>query len=57
MDFLYKVNMVGLFFLHFIYMHVNTTPTIFVMNFSIAQFHYNESNFINSMTLLLCYLL
>jgi len=56
MDFLYKVNMVGLFLLHFIYMYVTIT-SIFVMSFSIAQFHYNESNFINSMTLLLCYLL
>ena len=56
MDFLYKVNMVGLFILHFIYVYVIISP-IFVMSFSGAQFHYNESNFIKSTTLLLCYLL
>jgi hypothetical protein len=56
MDFPYKVNMVGLFLLHFIYTYVTTTP-ISAMSFSVAQFHYNASNFINSMTLLLCYLL
>jgi hypothetical protein len=56
MDFLYNVNMVGLFLLHFIYVYVIISQ-MFALSFSGAQFHYNESDFINSMTLLLCYLL